>query len=141
MKIYRVERMTEEAYLMAMGGSHNYDTEIVLVEAENLNEALKKVESEGFIAPEAWASTLEEYEARKKAFEERMEALEAKRERAKAKRKETEARKAAEAGMTVEEYRKEKARKANIAKIQNKIAELKKELAKAEAYLAKLEKK
>lgn len=141
MKTYRVTKMTKEAYLMAMGGSHSYDTEIVLVEAESLNEALKKVESEGFVAPKAWASTLEEYEAKEKAFKERMKTLEANREKAKIKRKETEKRKAAEAGMTVEEYRKEKNRKANITKTQNKITELKKELAKAEAYLAKLEKK
>ena len=63
-----------------------------------------------------------------------------KEERAKQKRKEAEARKAAENGMTVEEYRKEKARKAKIKRLEKEIAELEKELKNKKNYLERLTK-
>lgn len=54
----------------------------------------------------------------------------------KAKKLATEQRKADEAGLTLEAYRKEKARKATIRRLQREIAELENELARKKAVLA-----
>lgn len=75
----------------------------------------------------AHSETLEEYSA-KKAAENR------------AKRYAADEKKAREAGMTVEEYRKARARKAAITRTKNEIAALEKELGKKRKYLKKLDK-
>ena len=135
---YRVERMTTENYHNYMGGNYNYRAEYLDIEAETAEEAVEMTKAEGYVVNDKYVKTVEELEAIKKAQDEAWRAKEEKTERAKAKRKETEARKAAEAGMTVEEYRKEKARKANIARLEREIAELEAKIARQKAYLAKL---
>ena len=135
---YRVERMTTENYHNYMGGDYNYRTEYLDIEAETAEKAVEMAKAEGYIVNKNYVKTVEELEAIKKAQDEAWRAKEEKAERAKAKRKETEARKAAEAGKTVEEYRKEKARKANIARLEKEIAELEAKIAYQKARLAKL---
>lgn len=62
-----------------------------------------------------------------------------KAEAKKAKAAATEARKAAKAGMTVEQYRKEKRKQANIRKAKREIERLEAELAETKKWLAELE--
>ena len=135
---YRVERMTTENYHNFMGGSYCCNVEYLDIEAETAEEAVEMAKAEGYVVNKNYVKTVEELEAIKKAQDEAWRAKEEKAERAKAKRKETEARKAVEAGMTVEEYRKEKARKAKIARLEREIAELEEKIARQKAYLAKL---
>jgi hypothetical protein len=135
---YRVERMTTENYHNFMGGSYCCNVEYLDIEAETAEEAVEMAKAEGYVVNKNYVKTVEELEAIKKAQDEAWRAKEEKAERAKAKRKETEARKAVEAGMTVEEYRKEKARKAKIARLEKEIAELEEKIARQKAYLAKL---
>ncbi len=73
----------------------------------------------------AHSETIEEYSDREAAEN-------------KAKRYAADEKKAREAGMTVAEYRKARAKKAAITRTKNEIAELEKELAKKRRYLRKL---
>lgn len=57
----------------------------------------------------------------------------------KAKREANDRKKAKEAGLTLEEYRKERSRKAQITRIQNEIRRLKAEIAERESWLKELE--
>lgn len=138
---YRVERMTNADYVNYMEGGYNYEVEKIVVEADSVEEAIKKVEKAGYEVNKNYVKTLDELEAERKAREAMWAEEEAKAEAAKAKRKATEARKAAEAGLTVEEYRKEKARKAHISRLEREIENLEKELKAKKAYLKKLEKR
>ena len=138
-KTYQVERQTIKDHNDMMGGYH-YHTEILTIEAETAEEAGKKAEEMGYIVNYGYIRTLEEVEAEEKRIE---EAILADRERlanARAKRQATELKKAAELGLTIEEYKAEKAKKAKITRLKNEIAELEKTLARKKAYLKKLEK-
>ena len=137
-KIYQVQRMAFADYCNYMEGGYNYSVEKLNIEAETAEEAIEKATLEGYVVNKNYVKTLEELEAERKAEEEFWKAEEEKTERAKIRRKETEARKAAEAGMTVEEYRKEKNRKANIKRVEKEITALEAEIARKKAYLAKL---
>ena len=140
MGTYRLERMTTTDYNIYMGGGYNYEVEKLLIEAETVEEAIQKAEKPGMIVNKGYVKTLEEIEAEKEAQAKAEAEREAKAKRAKAKRKETELRKATEMGLTVEEYRKAKARKATIAKVTKEIEELEKALEQKRKYLAELTK-
>lgn len=137
-KAYKVMRMTKEDYHEYMMGGYNFRTEELIIEAENAEEANEKAKAENFIVCGQWTKTVEEIEAEEAAREAKREAAIEKEEKAKAKRKENEARKAAEAGMTVEEYKKEKARKATARRLEREIEELENLLKEKKAYLAKI---
>lgn len=57
----------------------------------------------------------------------------------KAKREANDLKKAKEAGLTLEEYRKERSRKAQITRVENEIRRLKAEIAEREAWIKELE--
>ncbi len=139
-EIYRVEHMTRNSYDEYMGGGYNYTVQYEDVLAENAKEAaaIVKATYRSHVINDGYVKTVAELEAKEKAFREELAKEHAKVERAKAKRKETEARKAAEAGLTVEEYRKEKARKGTIHRLEREITELEKELAEKKALLKNL---
>lgn len=128
MTTYRVERFTEKDYHNYMTGGYNYRSEDVYVEANSKEEAIARAQKAGYIINEYSVKTVEEIEERERKFKEWEANQEAKAKAAKAKREATEARKAAEAGMTVAEYRKEKARKATITRLEREIANMEKEL-------------
>lgn len=139
MSTYVVERMTEKNYLEYITGGHGYNVETLYIEAHTAEEAVEKALADKYIVNKGYVKMLEELEneneARKEAYRARLE----KEALAKAKRKEAEARKAEAKGMTLDEYRADKARKANITRVKNEIAKLEAELAKKKAYLAKIE--
>ena len=128
MTTYRVERFTEKDYHNYMTGGYNYRSEDVYVEANSKEEAIARAQKAGYIINEYSVKTVEEIEERERKFKEWEANQEAKAKAAKAKREATEARKAAEAGMTVAEYLKEKARKATITRLEREIANMEKEL-------------
>lgn len=135
---YIVERMSNKDFAEYMMGGYNYNVEQVTVEAENAAEAAKKAEVNGYVVNKGFIKTSEEIAAMKAEREAMMKEMEDREAAAKAKRAEREAAKAAEAGMTVAEYRAEKARRANIKRVENEIARLEKELAAKRAKLEKL---
>lgn len=138
MTTYRVTRFTEKDYNNYMTGGYNYRSEDVYVEANNKKEAIARAQKIGYIVNEYSVETVEEIEERERKFKEWETNQEAKAKAAKAKREATEARKAAEAGMTVTEYRKEKARKATITRLEREIAEMEKELNNKKRTLKKI---
>lgn len=138
MTTYRIERMTTESYHEYMSGSNNYHTEILNIEAENAKEAIKKAEANGYIVNKRYVKSVEEIEAEQKANEEKWLAEKAKEEAKKTKKAEAEAKKAAEAGQTIEEYRKAKARKAYARRLEREIEEIEKELARKRATLKRI---
>lgn len=140
MATYRVERMTDTDYNAYMGGGYSFVVETILVEAETAEEAIQKAKEPGMVVNKGYVKTLDEIKAEKEAQAKAEAEREAKAERAKAKRKETELRKATEMGLTVEEYRKAKARKATIAKVTREIEELERVLEQKRKYLAELTK-
>lgn len=140
MTTYRIERMTDENYCIMMDGSYCYHSETLEIEANSKEEANEKARKNGYVVMDNWTKSLEEIEAEDARIEAYLKKEEEKREKAKAKRKATEERKAAEAGMTVEEYRKEKARQKRIERLKNEIEELKKELENKKAELERLTK-
>lgn len=138
MTTYRVTRFTEKDYNKYMCGYNNYNSEYIYVEANNKEEAIARAQKAGYIVNEYSVETVEEIEERERKFKEWETNQEAKAKAAKAKREATEARKAAEAGMTVTEYRKEKARKATITRLEREIAEIEKELNNKKRTLKKI---
>jgi len=131
MKTYRVKRVTTEDFGIMMSGGYLYDIEYLDIEAETPEEAVNKAEAVGYvIINKGYVKTLEELEAEEKAWREERAAEEAKKEAAKIKRKETEERKAAEAGMTVKEYRAEKWRQGEIRRLQRILKETEEALKK-----------
>ena len=138
MKTYIVQRMTGLDYHRMMTGDMNYHVDNIKVEAETKEEAIEKAKKGGYIVNEGYVKTAEEIAEKERREREEEKAELAKEEARKAKRLETEKRKAEEAGLTVEEYRKEKARKAHIKRLEREIAELERELKNKKAYLEKL---
>lgn len=138
MNTYRVERMKHADYIAYLGGAYNYDVEIVEVQAETAEEAAAKAAAVGYTVNEGCIKTVEEIAAEDAAREAAYQARQAKAEARKEKRLATEMRKAQEAGMTVEEYRKAKARKAQRTRLEKEIAELEKQLANKKALLEKV---
>lgn len=140
MTTYRVERMTDEDYCRMMDGYYNYHVEKLEIEANSKEEASEKARKNGYVVNEKWIRSLEEIEAENARIEAYLKKEEEKREKAKARKKANEERKASEAGMTVEEYRKEKARQAKIKRLEIEIEELKTKLENKKAELKRLTK-
>ena len=138
MNTYRVERMKFGDYMAYLAGANNYDVEVVEIQAETAMEAAEKAAAVGYVVNEKFVKTLEEIAAEDAAREAAYQARQAKAEARKEKRLATEMRKAQEAGMTVEEYRKAKARKAQRTRLEKEIAELERQLANKKALLEKV---
>lgn len=138
MNTYRVERMKFDDYCRYMAGAYNYDVEVVEIQAETAEEAAAKAAAVGYTVNEGYIKTVEEIAVEDAAREAAYQARQAKAQARKEKRLATEMRKAQEAGMTVEEYRKAKARKAQATKLEKEIAELEKQLANKKALLKKV---
>ena len=137
MAIYRVERMTERSYHSYMCGSNEYGpVEHLNIEADSKEEAIKKAEKKGFVV-NSYVRTLEEIEEEEKAREERFRQIEEEAKARKEKRLAKEVEKAKAAGMTVEEYRKDKAHKAYIKRLEREIDDLEKELIEKRKELQK----
>ena len=140
MATYRVERMTYADYDIYMSGGYHYEVESLFIKAETAEEAIQKAEKPGMVVNKGYVKTLEEIKAEKEAKAKAEAERKAKEEKAKAKRKETELRKATEMGLTVEEYKKVKARKATITKVTREIEELERAIEQKRRYLAELTK-
>lgn len=138
MNTYKVERMKYGDYCRYLAGAYNYDVEVVEIQAETAQEAIAKANAVGYMVNEGYVKTVEEIAAEDAAREAAYQARQAKAQARKEKRLATEMRKAQEAGMTVEEYRKAKARKAQATKLEKEIAELEKQLANKKALLEKV---
>ena len=130
MKKFVTERMSVEDYRRMMRGDYGYSFFKETIEAETAEEARAKIEAlyPAFVV-NSYVITLEVAEAKAKAEKEAFEALLRKEEEQKQKRIETEKRRAAAEGLTVEELRKARAKKAKITKLEKEIAELEKPLA------------
>lgn len=119
-------------------GGGNVTSRLFVVEAESESEAIAKANemlSNGYYIIGAEAESKikaekAEREARAKVEAEKAEA----KKKAKAEREKA---KAEENGMSVEEYRKAKAKEANKKRLMREIAELEKELARKKALLEK----
>lgn len=128
--IYVVERIPESAYNELRNGNffYAYNAEIVEIEAETEIEAFYKACKAGYVINKNYIKTKEEIEAIAEA-ERKAEEIQAQKEaERKERRKNNEERKAKEAGMTVQQYRHEKRKQAQIRKIEKQIAELTAEL-------------
>lgn len=112
---------------------------------ENLYAFSDKAEAEAFAEKQIWVfnpevhSSVEEIPEHTETRTEYLERKAKEKAERKAKREATEAKKAAEAGLTVEEYKAEKKRVALAKKVAKEIAELETELARKKALLKKLE--
>ena len=111
----------------------------------NIYAFIDKDEAEAFAETQTWVfntnvhSTVEELPEHTETYEERRAREDKEKAERKAKREAKEAQKAAEANMTVEEYRKDKARKAQITRVKNEIKRLEDQLANFKETLAELE--
>ena len=111
----------------------------------NIYAFTDKAEAEAFAVTQIWVfnpevhAKVKELPEHTRTFEEAMEEEAKKRAERKAKREANEAKKAAEAGLTVKEYRAERKRVALAKKVAKEIAELEAELARKKALLKKLE--
>jgi hypothetical protein len=124
--------MTEEAYNNYMMGMNDYFIEKVTLEAESIEEAIKKASITGYVVNTKSVKTIDEVERLKK---EAKEAFKANEEAKKEKRLLAEKRQAESKGMTVEEYKAYKANKRNLTYNKNQLATLEKELAKIQKMI------
>ncbi len=138
MTTYRVQRMPRDNYHTMMMGGHIHNVENLKIEAETPEEAKKMAEKDEYIVND-FVETYEEYEARTREVNERAAKYFEKRKAAQEKRLANEAAKAEALGMTVKEYRAEKARRGQITRLKKEIEDLEKELKRKRAYLKKLE--
>ena len=139
MKKFVVQRMSQEDYGTMMSGGYSYRVIDEVVEAESSEEAFAKVKAE---YPDYQVNphvrTLEEVEAKKEADRRRAEEYQRREEEKKQKRIDAERRRAEAEGLTVEELRKQRAKKAKISKLNKEIAELEKALAYKREQLERL---
>lgn len=111
----------------------------------NIYAFADKAEAEAFAVTQIWVfnsdvhARVEELPEHTRTVEERMAEKAKKSAERKAKREANEAKKAAEAGMTIEEYKAERKRVALAQRVAYEIAELEAELARKKALLKKLE--
>lgn len=138
MTTYRVQRMTEEDYYKYMGGGFNYNVETVYIEANTKPEAILKAQRPGYWVNENYVMTLEAYEATLETERKEREEAERKEAEKKAKKAEAEARKAAEAHMTVAEWKAEKNRKARLNRAKRDLEAARAEVARLEALVKRL---
>ena len=136
MEKFVVQRMSQKDYGAMMSGGYSYHVIDEVVEAESPEEALAKVKAEyPAYQINPYVRTLEEVEAKKEADRRRAEEYQRREEEKKQKRVEAERRRAEAEGLTVEELRKQRAKKAKISKLSREIAELEKTLAYKRAQL------
>lgn len=142
MKTYRIEMMAQGEYHKYMTGGY-YGVKNVEIKAENVEQALAmaKANNPNLIAREDYIRTLEEIEMEQKEIEMAHKAEEEKQAKPKARKEEREKAKAEELGLTLEEYRAKVKHDKKIRVAENKIAQLKIELEKAEKYLENLKKR
>ena len=111
----------------------------------NIYAFTDKAEAETFAITQIWVfnrdvhATVEELPEHTKTWAEICEEEAKKKAERKAKKEANEAKKAAEAGMTIEEYKAERKRLSNIRKIKNKIIETEAELNRLTKRLKELE--
>lgn len=142
MKTYIIEMMDNKSYNEYMSGGYVYTVEKVEIEATSAEEAIAKTKT---AHPEMHINTncvrtTEEIATEKARFEAEQKARQEKEEATKAKRIATEKAKAEAVGMTVEEYRAEQRRQRKIKKLEREIAEAEANLAKMKKYLEDLKK-
>ena len=140
MTAYRVIFFTEDNYNKYMCGSNDYDSDCMSVNADSKEEAIAiaKAKKPGYIIHEPAVEEFEVIQAREERFKAWADNQATKEKQAQAKRKATEQRKAAEAGLTVKEYRAKIARKATITRLTKEIAELEKEIKRKKAALKRI---
>ena len=149
---YQIEMMTPGDYHDYMGGGYNYSVKKKHVEADTTEQALELAKKlfPGYVINENYIKTVEELEleqAEREAEYKRRQAEQAAKDRAQAeKRKATEAKKAEEAGLSVEDYRKlvkyKKILKSNLAELEQltkRITALEEDNKGLEAKIARLE--
>lgn len=111
----------------------------------NIYAFTDKAEAEAFAVTQIWVfnpdvhARVEELPEHTKTWAETLEEEAKKKAERKAKKEANEAKKAAEAGMTVEEYKAERKRIALAKRVAKEIAELEAELARKKALLKELE--
>lgn len=149
---YQVQMMTPDSYHAYMCGSNEYHVDEKTIVADTTEQALEiaKKMYPGYMINENYIKTLEELaleKAEREAYYNRLHAEEEAKRRAQAeKRKATLERKAAEAGLSVEDYRKLKKYKdilksnlAELAQLTKRISELEEDNKGLEAKIARLE--
>jgi hypothetical protein len=130
MATYKIEMMSMDSYNRYMGGYWDYRVEKINIEAETAEEAvaIAKAKYSEMVINEGWVKTLEELAAieAEKIAEAKAEA---EREAAKKARKaEREAAKAAEMGLTIEEYTERKKLAAKARRYENEAAKMETEI-------------
>lgn len=139
-QVYNVQRMTYNDYCNYMSGGYNFSVENLHLEAESPEEAVKMAEAEGYMVNKDYVKTvaeLEAEEAERKAQYIKTEAeRKAKAARAKARKAEREAAKAAELGVTVDEYKAMVKREKHIKALTADLEAAKAEVARLEKLLA-----
>ncbi len=139
MEKFVVQRMSQKDYGAMLSGSYSYHVINETVEAETTEEAIAKVKAEHpDYQVNPYVRTLEEVEAQKEAESKKAEEYQRREEEKKQKRVEAERRRAEAEGLTVEELRKQRAKKAKISKLNREIAELEKALAYKREQLERL---
>lgn len=130
MKKFVIEKMSVENYHKMMMGEYGYSFYTEVIEADTPEEAKAKAEAlyPAFVI-NSYVVTLEEAEAKARAEKELAENFRRKEADQKQKRIEAEKRRAAAEGLSVEELRKARAKKAKITRLEKEIAELEKALA------------
>lgn len=140
MMTYIVQAMTAEDYFNYMTGSNNYGVETMRIEVMSAELAAEAVENCGYVVNKNNIKTTDEVEAEARARAERRKAADEAEAKAKARKVENEARKAAEAGMTVAEYRAEKNRKAALRRAERDLERAEAEVERLKAYIEGLKK-
>lgn len=138
MTAYYVQRMTKNDYHTMMRGEYGFHVENLTIEAETPEEAKKIAAKDGYMVNDL-VLNVEEWEAERKVRREKAAQNLKNRKAANKKRRESEIAKAEALGMTLKEYRADKARRGQITRLRNEIEDLERELKKKRAYLKKLE--
>lgn len=138
---YQIEIATVEAYNKAMRGEPAYGVEKVEIEAETKEQAIEIATNKypKMVVNKNYVFDVKELERQAAEHAERVAKAEAREAAKKARAIEREKEKAAELGLTVEQYKAKKNHERRIREVKNKIAQLEAELAEAKKYLEKLE--
>lgn len=130
MATYKIEMMSMDSFNRYMGGYWDYSVEKIDIEAETAEEAvaIAKAKRPEMVINEGWVKTLEELAAieAEKIAEAKAEAE--KEAAKKARKAEREATKAAEMGLTVEEYTERKKLAAKARRYENEAEKMEAEI-------------
>lgn len=140
MTTYRMTIFTEDNYHRYMSGYNNYNSEYIYIAANSKEEAIAIAQTQrpDYIVNKFSVKDVETIQAEEEKFKAWEEEKAIKEKQAKERRKATEQKNAEKAGLTVKEYRAEKARKAKITRLTNEIAELEKEIERKKAALKRI---